>query len=147
MACIAAAFCYAVSSVVTRRCPPVDPFSYAAVTLLVGAIPLVPAMLLIEGVPSFTGLRPGLARLFLGLFPTALAALLRVSVIRSAGPVFMTFVNYQVPLWSVFFGWLVLSEDLPWRFFAALGLILFGVLISQWPSLRRIGLRIRRSGG
>ena len=141
LACVAAALCYAVSSVVTRRCPPVDPFSYAAMTLLVGAIPLVPAMLVIEGVPSATGLRPELAILFLGLVPTALAALLRVAVIRSAGPVFLTYVNYQVPLWSVFFGWLVLSENLPWRFFAALGLILCGLLISQWPSLRRMAAR------
>ena len=52
-------------------------------------------------------------------------------MIRSAGSVFLTLVNYQVPLWSVFFGWLVLSEMLPWRFFAALGLILIGLLISQ----------------
>lgn len=147
LACVTAAFCYAVSSVVTRRCPPVDPFSYAAATLLVGAIPLLPAMLILEGVPRIEGLRPGLAILFLGLFPTALAALLRVSVIRSAGPVFLTFVNYQVPLWSAFFGWLVLSEDLPMRFFAALALILTGVVVSQWSSLRRITLGSRGSGG
>jgi len=147
LACIAAAFCYAISSVVTRRCPAVDPFSFAAVTLLVGAVPLIPAMLLIEGVPRFEGLRPGLAILFLGLFPTALAALIRVSVIRSAGPVFLTLVNYQVPLWSVFFGWLVLSEELPLRFFLALGLILSGVVVSQWASLKRLGLRARASGG
>ncbi len=147
LACIAAALCYAISSVVTRRCPPVDPFSFAAMTLIVGAVPLIPAMLLIEGVPRFEGLRPGLAILFLGLFPTALAALIRVSVIRSAGTLFLTLVNYMVPLWSIFFGWLILSEDLPLRFFLALVMILSGVVVSQWNSLKRIRLRARASGG
>ena len=52
LACVAAALCYAVASVVTRRCPRVDPISFAAVTLLVGAVPLIPAMLIFEGVPG-----------------------------------------------------------------------------------------------
>ena len=131
LACVGAALCYAVSSITTRRCPPVDPIGFAAMTLIVGMVPLLPAMLLIEGVPGWEGKRTGTAIIVLGLVPTAFAALLRVAVIRSAGAVFMTLVNYQVPLWSVFFGWLVLSEALPWRFFAALGLILLGLLISQ----------------
>ena len=131
LACVAAALCYAIASIATRRCPPVDPISFAAATLVVGMVPLVPAVLLIDGVPRIEMTRPGIAIIVLGLFPTAFAALLRVAVIRSAGSVFLTLVNYQVPLWSVFFGWLVLSEMLPWRFFAALGLILIGLLISQ----------------
>jgi drug/metabolite transporter (DMT)-like permease len=53
----------------------------------------------------------------------------------------MTLVNYQVPLWSMFFGAIVLSEVLPLRFFVALGLILFGLAISQWSNLRKLLLR------
>jgi len=67
-----------------------------------------------------------------------MAALLRVQVIRSAGSVFMTLVNYQVPVWSMLFGVWILSEDLPFRFFAALALILTGLATSQWRSLRKI---------
>lgn len=132
IACLAASLSYAVSSVLTRRCPAVDPIAMAATTLLIGAAVLIPAMLATEGVPGWSGTRPGLAILFLGFVPTALATLLRIAVIRSAGSVFMTLVNYQVPVWSMVFGWLVLSEALPWRFFAALALILTGLLISQW---------------
>jgi hypothetical protein len=36
------------------------------------------------------------------------------------------------------FGAWVLSEILPLRFFVALGLILIGLMISQWGSLRKI---------
>ena len=95
-------------------------------------------MLVFEGMPTWVEGRAGYAIIFLGFVPTAFAALLRVTTIRTAGPVFMTLVNYQVPVWSMIFGAWVLSEVLPLRFFAALALILFGLAISQGPSLVRV---------
>lgn len=138
LACITAALCYASSSILTRRCPPVDPLALAALTLLVGAALLVPIMLLTEGLPKWQGTRPTLALIVLGLVPTAFATLLRVSITRSAGSVFLTLVNYQVPIWSMVFGAWILSEALPLRFFIALALILTGMAISQWFSLRKV---------
>ncbi|MGR3637695.1 MAG: DMT family transporter [Shimia sp.] len=144
IACLAAALCYAISSTLTRRCPPIDPLVLAALTLLIGAIPLVPLMLIVDGIPTWQGARTGTAILFLGLIPTAAATLLRVTVIQTAGSVFMTLVNYQVPIWSMLFGAVVLSEDLPFRFFIALALVLTGLAVSQWNSLRGL-LGSRRS--
>jgi drug/metabolite transporter (DMT)-like permease len=141
IACVAASFSYAVSSIMTRRCPPIDPLTLAALLLTVGSVALIPAMLLIEGIPTIGDMRPTIAIIFLGFIPTALAALIRVATIRSAGAIFMTLVNYQVPLWSMFFGAIVLSEVLPLRFFVALGLILVGLAISQWSNLRKLLLR------
>lgn len=141
MACIGAAISYAVSSIMTRRCPPIDPITMAALLLVVGSTALIPAMLIVEGVPTIGDARPTLAIIVLGFFPTALAALIRVATIRSAGAIFMTLVNYQVPLWSMVFGAWILSEVLPLRFFIALGLILLGLAISQWSTLRRIVAR------
>ena len=130
-ACFAAALCYAVSSILTRRCPKVDPVGFSAATLIVGACVLLPAMLIFEGRPHWAGTVPGLAIVFLGLAPTAIAALLRVQIIRRVGSGFMTLTNYQVPLWSMAFGTLLLGESLPHSFFAALALILLGMAISQ----------------
>lgn len=138
LACVGAAFCYSLASILTRRCPPIDPLVLATLTLVVGSVLLLPIMLMTEGVPDWQGARPGLAIIALGLLPTALATLLRVSIIRSAGSVFMTLVNYQVPVWSMVFGAWILSEALPVRFYVALGLILTGLAISQWFSLRKM---------
>lgn len=138
IACVAASLSYAISSIMTRRCPPVDSIAMAAATLTVGAITLLPAMFLIEGFPAWDGSRASYAIIFLGLVPTALAALIRVVTIRTAGAVFMTLVNFQVPVWSVIFGAWILAEDLPFRFFAALGLILCGLAISQWSGLKKL---------
>ena len=137
-ACLGAAFSYAVSSVLTRNCPPVDPTVLSAMSLGVGSMILLPVMFLVEGTPDWQVDRSGIAIIFLGVFPTAMATLLRIRVIQSAGSVFLTLVNYQVPLWSMVFGALVLQEVLPLRFFLALALILLGVAISQWNSLKRM---------
>ncbi|MCO4842265.1 MAG: DMT family transporter [Yoonia sp.] len=138
IACILATISYAISSIMTRRCPPIDSITMAALLLVVGASALIPAMLVFEGIPHISDRTSTIAIIFLGFVPTAFAALLRVTTIRSAGAVFMTLVNYQVPVWSMIFGAFVLSEVLPIRFFAALALIMIGLMISQWTSLKRI---------
>ncbi|MGH1414333.1 MAG: DMT family transporter [Pelagimonas sp.] len=135
LACLAAAFCYSVSSILTRNCPPVAPLTLTALTMAVGAVVLIPLMLWIEGVPDWQGIRPGGAILMLGLMQTAAMNLLRIRVIKSAGSVFMTLVNYQVPIWAMIYGAFLLGEELPWQFFVALVLILSGMALGQWRSL------------
>jgi drug/metabolite transporter (DMT)-like permease len=131
LACLAAALCYAVSSILTRRCPAVDPMALAAAMLLVGTVVLIPAMLLTEGLPRWAGPVPGVAIVALGLLPTALATLLRVTIIRSAGSGFMTQTNFMVPLWSLAIGAGVLGESLPRGFALALLLMLAGLALGQ----------------
>ena len=142
LACLAAAMCYAISSIATRLTPAIDAIVLSAEGMVLGAVVLIPLMLLTEGVPTPTATIPTLAIILLGLLPTAFAALLRVAVIRTAGPSFMTLVNYQVPVWSMILGALILSEALPGRFFAALMLILTGLAISQWATLRDLRTRV-----
>ena len=131
IACLAATLSYSISSILTRRCPPVDSITMAAFTLMFGSIIMIPLMIMIEGIPIPTTRDSTLAIIVLGLVPTAFAAYLRILVVRTAGSVFMTNVNYQVPLWSVVFGAVVLDENLPIEFFIALGIILAGLAISQ----------------
>ena len=45
LACLAAALSYAISSILTRRCPPIDSLVMSALLLTVGAVALIPAML------------------------------------------------------------------------------------------------------
>ena len=141
LACLGAVLSYAVSSILTRRCPPMDPIWLSAAILVAGTLSLLPVAVWREGLPGPAAPGPMAAILFLGLIPTGLAALLRVRVIRTAGPSFMTLVNYQVPVWSMVFGAALLGEALPPRFFVALALILAGLMVSQWATLA--GLRRR----
>lgn len=141
MACLGAAACYAFSSILVRRLPDVDAIGLATVLLLVGACFSIPLAFAVEGAPKMPDGSILLVLVFLGLVPTAAANLLRVLVIRSAGPVFMSLVNYQVPIWSVVLGALILSEPLPPSLLYAMVLILAGLGLSQFGALKRLFTR------
>ena len=134
IACISAALCYGLGAINTRLCPPVSIMVYSTGGLVVGTLFLLPIALLIEGVPQWPETTALIATIYLGLFPTALATILLVGIINSAGPAFMSMVNYQVPLWAIAFGVIFLGEKVPTSFIAALGLIMLGLAISQRPS-------------
>lgn len=144
IACVGAACCYALSSIVMRRLPPVDPFGLSTVLLIIAAFLIIPVAWLVEGPPPLPKGDTLAVLAFLGLAPTAAANVLRVLVIRSAGPVFMSIVNYQVPLWSVLLGALVLGEALPPSLLLAMALILLGVAISQYGALSRLFISKRK---
>jgi drug/metabolite transporter (DMT)-like permease len=138
IACLLAASCYAVGSIMLRRLPAAHPIGLATVLLMVGAAITVPVAFVVEGPPPLPSPQIIAVLAFLGLVPTAGANFLRVLVVRSAGPVFMSLVNYQVPLWSVVLGALILGEALPKSLLLAMSLILLGVGLSQYGALQRL---------
>ncbi len=135
LACIGAAACYAAGSVVTRRAPKMPPIAFATATLMIAAIVLLPIALISEGWPRAWPQSPTIALLYAALFPTALAAVIRVRVITTAGSLFMSLTSYMVPVWSVIFGITLMNEELPAQLFIALALILGGIAISQSRAL------------
>lgn len=138
LACVGAAACYALGSILTRLCPAVDLMALAAAVLMVAALILTPYALYAEGLPAAMPPTSVLALVYLGLLPTGVAQILLVRVIRDAGPVFMSLVNYQVPVWSVILGVVLLAEPLPPSLILAMALILSGVALSQLGALRRL---------
>jgi len=137
-ACLAAAACYAVSSVLMRRIPPVDGLGLSAVTLWIGAVFVVVAASAVEGIPSWPVGSVVVVIVVLGLVQTALANMMRIVAIRSAGPTFFSLTNYLVPVWSVILGVVFLGEPVEATLFIAMVLIFVGVALSQWGALRRL---------
>ena len=138
MACVSAACCYGISSVLMRRLPAVDPIGLSTVLLIIAAGLVTPIAWVVEGPPLKPDENTLIVIAFLGLIPTAGASILRVLVIRSAGPVFMSLTNYQVPVWSVVLGVVLLNEPVPPSLLWAMALILSGVGLSQYGALRRL---------
>ncbi len=137
-ACLGAATCYAVSSILMRRLPPVDTIGLSTVLLLIGAVLVLPMALIVEGPPPLPDTKTITVVIALGLVPTAAANLLRILVVRTAGPVFMSITNYQVPVWSVVLGAAILNEPLPPSLLLSMGLILAGVGLSQYGAFSRL---------
>jgi drug/metabolite transporter (DMT)-like permease len=136
-ACVAASCCYAVGAIVTRLAPRGPSLAFSAGGLLLAAAVMLPVALAAEGLPATPPLPSLLAVMYLGVLPTALATVMLVYVVQSAGPSFLSLVNYQVPVWALILGLAVLGEDLPPRFLGALALILAGLAISQVRIARR----------
>lgn len=129
--CVIASCCYAIGSIITRLAPHGPQMAFSSAALLIASAMLIPVALIVEGIPAMPNQTALFGVLYLGLFPTALATVLLVYVIKAAGPPFLSLVNYQVPVWAVIIGMVVLNESLPSQFVWALGLILIGLGISQ----------------
>lgn len=132
LAVLGGALCYALQSVLTRLIIKGDVLVAAAATLLVASVMVVPVALW-QDRPWLLAPRTGslAAVLWLGAGPTALATILYFLLIRSAGPTFMSLVNYLSPCVALFLGLVVMGEHPPAAAYAGLALILAGIAVSQ----------------
>jgi len=138
VSCFLAAFGYASGSIVAKLAPQLGPVRFGAASLILAALIAVPLALALESpfalAPSLTGMA---AVFYLGLVPTALATVMLLTVIGTAGPSFLSLVNYQVPLWAVVFGVTFLGETPSPRLGIALVMMLLALTVAQ----SRLGLR------
>lgn len=128
---------YAISAVIMRRMPPLSSRTFAAGSILGGAVFATPALLLFDAKVAEWSLASMLSVIGLAVGPTGIAGLIIVFIIKRAGASFMALANYLVPVWAVILGAALFGERLEPRVFVALAIILLGVAISQ----RRVRLK------
>ncbi len=131
-ACLFAAFCYAANAIIARHRPAFDPIVAAAGTMIVGSVIMVPIG--IYDLPSQimnASSRGLIAALALSVLASAVAPVVFLKLISAAGPSFVAFINYLIPLWAVAIGILLLGEQPRWTALAALALILSGLALSE----------------
>lgn len=132
LAVLGGALCYALQSVLTRLIVRGDVMVAAAGTLLVASVIVVPVALWLDRpwqlAPSMSS---AAAVVWLGIGPTAVATILYFMLIRSAGPSFMSLVNYLSPGVAVMLGLLVMGETPSANAYFGLALILCGIAVTQ----------------
>lgn len=138
-AILLAAVCYSVGGVLTARAARV--YSAETLTLAVlfaSAAILLPLAVLIDRPWEY---RPGLAAsgavLYLGLFPTAIALLVRFRLIAKVGYTFVAQSVYMIPAFGALWGWVLLNEAVDPATWLALGLVLLGVGVARRPRKKR----------
>lgn len=136
LAILFGALCYAGNSVLTKILARGDDILTAsAAMLLVASVIALPIALVVDQpwtlAPSTSSVA---AIVWLGVGPTAIATLFYFQLIGSAGPTFMSLVNYMSPAVAVFLGVALLGETPGLHAYLALLLILAGIAISQWRS-------------
>ena len=129
-AVIAAAICYAISTIFVRRQGTIPMRPIAAASLIVGALVLLPIALLIEApdIHQFST-KSLLAVGLLGLLQTGLAALLYFHLIARVGATVFSQINYIIPILGIGWGVLLLNEQPGWREALALGFVLVGLIL------------------
>jgi len=126
------AVCYACGNIVARHLPKESDMTNSAGIMAAAAILWVPVALFVErpwtADPSSASL---IAILALGLLPTALATMIYLWLVRTAGATFVSLSNYLVPVIGVFWGVLILDESLNPNAAFALVLVLAGIAVAR----------------
>jgi drug/metabolite transporter (DMT)-like permease len=132
LAVLGGALCYATQSVLVRVTLKGDVMVASAAIITIAAAVSLPIALLVDQpwtlAPSATSVW---AVIWMGVGPTAIATLAFIRLIGSAGPTFMSLVNYCVPVVAVLIGVAVLGETPNANAYAGLVLILAGIAVTQ----------------
>ena len=135
LAVLGGALCYALQSVLTRLIVKGDILVSAAATLIVATVVVLPVTLWLDRPWTLSPSAASTAAVvWLGIGPTALATVLYFMLIRSAGPTFMSLVNYLSPCVALVLGLLVMGETPRVTAYFGLALILTGI---AWTQRRR----------
>ena len=138
-----AASCYAAASLINKKLSGESFRGVSAGVMLCSTALLAPAALMIDQPWALAASGSSmLALLLLGLFPTALANLMLLTIIRRQGAAFFSQINYLVPLFGVAYGVTLLGETPPVEAFAALALILAGLALARGGKARAPAARV-----
>ena len=103
------------ASVIIKNAPTENSFERSLSSLICGSLIGLLIVYLFEdrslsyeqiSIKSITSL------ILLGVFPTGIATLLWFKIISLKGPLFLSLVNYLIPVWALFIGILFLNEKI-----------------------------------
>lgn len=137
LAVLCGALCYAANSVMTRLLARGEVLVASAGTLVAATLMAAPVALYVDRPWSLdVTISSAAAIAWLGIGPTAIATLCYFRLIGTAGPTFMSIVNYLSPPIAVFLGVGLLGEHPEPTDYAGLALILAGIAVSRLPGKR-----------
>ncbi|WP_306119966.1 MULTISPECIES: DMT family transporter [unclassified Roseitalea] len=123
--------CYVVAGLIIRRID-IPPVRLAFLALSIATVALVPLALVVDGPVAVIPSAPALwALVFLGVFPTGVAYVMRFYLIRKIGYSTFSLSIYMIPAFGVLLGFLILGEALSPKLVVALALVLTGLYFAQ----------------
>ena len=129
---LAGALCYAVNGVLVRVLLKGEVMVASAAIITVAALVSVPVALAVDQPwrldPGWTAVS---ILFWIGIGPTAIATLVHLKLIASAGPTFMSLINYCIPVVALLMGVALLDEEPGANAYSGLLLILAGIALSQ----------------
>ncbi len=132
MAVILAAASYAVQAVTARKSPAMHPLQKSTGVIAISAAGGLALALIFDPSGLQANVPAALLSVFaLGLFPTALAALLLFRLLDRTDAAFVSVVNYLLPPFAWLLGIFTLDEAFEWQALAGLVIILAGIWLAE----------------
>ena len=130
-----AAICYGVNSIVSKLVPKINFISLATGTTIASAILITPFAIISEPfwLENF-GTQSIIAITLQGILGTALANLMFFKIIELKGPVFLSLINFQIPLIAYFSGVIFLGEIIKFNVLVSLTMILCALYLNHISS-------------
>ncbi|MHA7776474.1 DMT family transporter [Roseibium sp. M-1] len=139
LCCLGAAVSYACAATFARRFRELPPQVAATGQLIGSSLLMLPVALLTAG--SWTVADPGLTVwlnvLALGVLATAFAYLIYFQLLAEAGATNASLVTLLVPASALFFGWLILGENLSPLQLGGFAILLVGLIVLDGRLVRR----------
>ena len=129
--CVLATFSYSLGAIIIRKSEPVNLLAFTTHALFIASVLSLPFLFNQGLISSKFDYKSIFAILNLGLLSTGMATIILIYLIKKEGPIFLSLVNFKVPLWSTIFGFLILKEVLPDNFILSAFFILLGIFICQ----------------
>ena len=129
---IIAAFGYVISSILAYNMRHMNSVTLTTFVTIFAALISIPFLIYFEfkSISSYS-FNSMISLCYLGAFPTALAFLIRFHIIAKAGPIFLSYVAYLIPVFAILWGYIFLNEKINSSTLVGVILILLGVFISQ----------------
>ena len=132
IAIICAALGYVLSSIFAYNLKHIDTITLTTYVTIFAAFISIPFLLFYEILnPSYFNYKTIFPVIYLGIFPTAIAFLIRFHLISKAGPIFLSYVAYLIPIFAIFWGYIFLKETISVNTFLGVLMILIGVYIGR----------------
>jgi len=124
IAVLGGTFSFALASVIIKNAPTENSFERSLSSLICGSI-IGLLIVYLSGDRSLSyeqiSIKSITSLILLGVFPTGIATLLWFKIISLKGPLFLSLVNYLIPVWALFIGIFFLNEKI--NFVIGFGLI------------------------
>ena len=131
MAMLSAVFGYITSGFLIRKISHVPTLICSSSMFMTASIMMAPFLYFVP-FESFEILSlPFLVIVYLAIFPTALASILRINLVQTVGVQFMSQVAYLIPMFAIFWSWMFFDEVPKETIIIALILIFAGLFIRK----------------
>ena len=129
---------YALATVLTKKISHIPPTDRAIGSLLSASLIGLFIAILFEPFPNLFSLDfKTISLIFiLGILSTGIATFVWFKIVDLEGPIFMSMVNYLIPVWALILGIYLLDESINFAIIIGMALILSGIWLIQRKKIK-----------